>query len=137
LVCYFSPENAVHFAGLHKLAGGNRCLLLRQYFFRGKIAMPEPRFFDRTAKLLLRFRCAALDVVGPLRPLVKFLAVAIPLLSLTRLGMVLWQWSRVQAVGGFWKVLGYGIRMDMILLCYLLVPVALGLFLFPVQLNGG
>lgn len=99
--------------------------------------MPEPRFFDRTAKLPARCCCAALDVVGPLRPLVKFLAVAIPLLSLTRLGMVLWQWPRVQAVDGLWKVLGYGIRMDMILLCYLLVPVALGLFLFPVQLNGG
>jgi phosphoglycerol transferase MdoB-like AlkP superfamily enzyme len=98
--------------------------------------MSQRLFFENIPRVLAGSFDLFARVVGPLRPLLKFLVVATSLLSFTRLGLVIWQWPRVQAVDGFWKVLGYGIRMDMILICYLLVPVALGLFLFPVRLNS-
>lgn len=91
--------------------------------------------FDYSPKLFARFSSVVTKTAGPLLPLVKFLGVALWLLSLARFGLVIWQWPRVATVDGVWKVLGYGIRMDLILICYLLMPIALGLFLFPTLLN--
>jgi phosphoglycerol transferase MdoB-like AlkP superfamily enzyme len=96
--------------------------------------MPKIVFFENITKKFDRSFTAIAKAAGPLRPLLKFLVVATLLLSLARLGLVIWQLPRVEAVDGFWKVLGFGIRMDMILICYLLVPIALGLFLFPAGL---
>lgn len=98
--------------------------------------MSEMSFFENVPKVFPRSFAVVAKTAGPLRPLLIFLVVATLLLSLARLGLVIWQWPRVAAVDGSWRVLGFGIRMDMILICYLLVPVALGLLLFPVRLNS-
>ena len=98
--------------------------------------MSKMSFFEKMTKAAARSFAVVTKAAGPLRPLLKFLVVASLLLSLARVGLVIWQWQRVAAVGGVWKVLGFGIRMDMILICYLLVPIALLLFLFPVRLNS-
>lgn len=68
--------------------------------------------------------------IGPLLPLAAFFVVALALLFASRLVLVAWQWDRVSAVEGLWRVLGIGLRMDTALLCYLLmVPAALALLL--------
>ena len=98
--------------------------------------MPKESLFEKTLKLVALYLASIAKATGPLLPLLKFFAVATLLLSLARFGLVLWQWPRVAAVNGVWRVLGLGIRMDMILICYLLIPIALGMFLFPVRLNS-
>ncbi len=98
--------------------------------------MSKKSFFKNMHKVFTCSVAVVAKTAGPLRPLLKFLVVATTVLSLARLGLVIWQWPRVAAADGFWRVLGYGIRMDMILICYLLVPIALGLFLFPVRMNS-
>jgi len=40
------------------------------------------------------------------------------LLSLFRLGFIAWLWPRIAAVEGVWPVLGYGVRFDLLVLCY-------------------
>lgn len=97
--------------------------------------MPKVSPFKTIPSLLARFFSLLAETSGPLLPLVNFFALTTLILSTIRLGFVLWQWPRVTAVDGLWRVFVFGIRMDMILICYLLIPVALGLFLFPVQLN--
>ncbi len=87
-------------------------------------------------KVLVRCFSGCIKKSGPLRPLLLFLVVSLFLLSLARLGLSVWQWPRVVAVKGIWQVLGFGVRMDLILVSYLLIPVALGLFLSPVRLNS-
>jgi phosphoglycerol transferase MdoB-like AlkP superfamily enzyme len=63
-----------------------------------------------TAKLrLIRY-------LGPLLPVLGFFLVSLVFLSLARLGFVAWKWDRVTAVQGLWKVLGSGVRMDVVLL---------------------
>lgn len=67
---------------------------------------------------------------GPLLPLAAFFIVALALLATSRLLLIAWQWDRVSAAHGLWPVLGIGLRMDTVLLCYLLiVPAALALVL--------
>lgn len=98
--------------------------------------MTKTSFIKHVTWRSVRIFDGIVKAVGPLRPLLKFLLVATVLLSIARIGLVVWQWPRVAAVDGLWKVLSFGVRMDLILLCYLLMPMALGLFLFPVQLNS-
>lgn len=98
--------------------------------------MSKMSFIENRPKVLAHTFDGIAKAAGPLLPLLKFLLAASVLLSAARCGLVVWQWPRVAAVDGIWKVLGFGIRMDMILICYLLVPTALGLFLFPVRLNS-
>ncbi|APG27572.1 hypothetical protein A7E78_06815 [Syntrophotalea acetylenivorans] len=98
--------------------------------------MSKVSLFEKRPKQVTRYFARIAKAAGPLLPLLKFFALATLLLSLTRFGLVLWQWPRVAAVDGLWRVLGFGIRMDMILICYLLIPLVLGLFLFPVRLNS-
>lgn len=98
--------------------------------------MPNLPLFKNIHRPFARLFTVMKQGAGPLRPLLKFLLVALALLSFARLGLVLWLWPRVAAVDGMWKVLGYGIRMDMILICYLLVPIALGQLLFPGGLDN-
>ena len=69
--------------------------------------------------------------LGPLRPILVFIGLSLLLLGLSRIGLILWQWPRVAEVEGLWPVLGFGLRMDMILISYLLMPLAVGMFLFP------
>ena len=54
--------------------------------------------------------------LGPLLPVLGFFLISLVFLSLARLGFVAWKWDRVTAVQGLWKVLGSGVRMDVMLL---------------------
>ncbi len=53
---------------------------------------------------------------GPLLPVLAFFLSSLVFLSLARLGLIAWKWDRVSAVSGLWPVLGYGVRMDVLLL---------------------
>ena len=69
-------------------------------------------------------------LLGPLLPIVIFFLIALSFLSLTRLGLMAWKWDRLMAVDGLWTVLGYGLRMDVVLLCYAVsLPVLFALLL--------
>ena len=50
---------------------------------------------------------------------VRFLFASLVLLTLSRLGLSLWQWPRVEAAGDVWQVLAGGLRMDLSLLAML------------------
>ncbi|SEI47655.1 Phosphoglycerol transferase MdoB [Allopseudospirillum japonicum] len=71
------------------------------------------------------------SVLGPFAPVAAFFLLALVLLSCMRLGLVIWQWPRVDAVDGLGFVLLQGIRVDLILLCYLaLIPTLLSPFFY-------
>jgi len=63
-----------------------------------------------TAKLRL------IKYLGPFLPILGFFLVSLIFLSLARFGFVVWKLDRVTAVHGLWKVLGFGVRMDVMLL---------------------
>lgn len=69
--------------------------------------------------------------LGPYTPLAALFLSGLVLLSLTRLGLVLWKWPRVRATGMAGRVLLQGVRVDAIqlgLMCFvpaLLVPLTL------------
>lgn len=68
---------------------------------------------------------------GPLLPVSGFFLVSLIFLSLSRLGLVLWKWDRVTAVHGLWIILGFGVRMDtMLLFMVIALPTVISL-LFP------
>ena len=46
----------------------------------------------------------------------RFWWAGLLMLTLFRLGLVLWQWPRVAAVDGFWPVMFGGVRMDLVIL---------------------
>lgn len=62
-------------------------------------------------------------IVACLLPFALFAAVALPLLSIFRLGLVVWQWDRVSAAGMTATVLLQGVRFDLVTLGFV--------FLFP------
>ncbi len=63
---------------------------------------------------------------GPFAPLVVMVIVGLVFLSLTRVGLVLWKWERVQATGELTQILLQGVRVDVIQLGLLaLIPVLL------------
>ena len=77
---------------------------------------------ERSAAHLRRFTQWA----GPYATLVQMVIAGLLLLSLSRIGLVAWQWGRVDATGIIDKILLQGLRADLILLGYLLVvPVLL------------
>jgi phosphoglycerol transferase MdoB-like AlkP superfamily enzyme len=51
-------------------------------------------------------------VLGPLEPLAVFAAVAMLLLSASRLALVLWYWPRVRGVPQVWMIMPLGVRLD-------------------------
>lgn len=61
---------------------------------------------------------------GPYAPLLRFLLWGLILLALSRLALMTWQWDRVLATGTPWPLLAMGLRCDLILLGWLLAPVA-------------
>ncbi len=69
--------------------------------------------------------------LGPLGPLVAFFIIALFFLGFARLGLVGWLWGRVESVDGLWRVLGYGIRMDVLLLSMFMAVPTLGSLLLP------
>jgi phosphoglycerol transferase MdoB-like AlkP superfamily enzyme len=63
---------------------------------------------------------------GPYAPLIVMFLSGLVFLSLTRLGLVIWKWERVQATGELSQVLLQGVRVDVIQLGLLaLIPVLL------------
>ena len=46
----------------------------------------------------------------------RFIVSVLVLLTLSRLGLSLWMWDRVEAAGGLWPVLFGGLRIDVCLL---------------------
>ncbi len=72
---------------------------------------------------------------GPLAPTVFFLMESLLVLSLFRIGFMIWLWPRVSAVDGLWPVLGYGLRFDFLLICFVVaIPVVLSLLLPAIPL---
>ena len=64
--------------------------------------------------------------LGPFAPLLVMLLTGLLLLSLTRLGLVLWKWERVQATGQLSQILLQGVRVDLIQLALIaLIPMLL------------
>jgi phosphoglycerol transferase MdoB-like AlkP superfamily enzyme len=66
---------------------------------------------------------------GPYATLLQMVVAGLLILSVSRLGLVAWQWERVSATGILGEILVQGVRADLILLGYL---VALPLLLAPV-----
>lgn len=63
---------------------------------------------------------------GPYAPLIVMFLCGLLFLSLTRLGLVIWKWERVQATGELVQILLQGVRVDVIQLGLLaLIPVLL------------
>lgn len=63
---------------------------------------------------------------GPYAPLVVMFISGLVFLSLTRLGLVVWKWERVQATGELCQILLQGVRVDVIQLGLLaIIPVLL------------
>ena len=51
-----------------------------------------------------------------LRPFIMFVPLVLVLLGLSRMGLVIWQWDRVNAVGGVGYILLQGLRFDLVAL---------------------
>ena len=64
---------------------------------------------------------------GPYLILFKLLLTGLVILSLSRLGLVVWQWDRVIAATSLPTIFWQGIRADLIMMEMLLVPLALGM----------
>lgn len=61
--------------------------------------------------------------MGPYAPLLQMLLLGLLMLSLSRLGLVFWQWDRVNATGIFGRIIVQGVRADLIILGYfILIP---------------
>ena len=85
-----------------------------------------------SANVFLNFsmRLARLTAfAGPYAILLQMLIMGLAVLSLSRLGLVAWQWERVVAEGQLGRILLQGIRADLILLGYLIaIPILLAPF---------
>jgi phosphoglycerol transferase MdoB-like AlkP superfamily enzyme len=67
---------------------------------------------------------------GPFAPLFSMLLLGLVILSLTRLGLVVWQLNRVQVTGALFEVLYQGVRVDVIQLGLIaLIPILLAPFM--------
>ena len=67
---------------------------------------------------------------GPYATLLQMVLAGLAILSVSRLGLVAWQWERVRATGILGQIMAQGVRADLILLGYLLaLPLALAPFL--------
>lgn len=55
----------------------------------------------------------------PLFPIFTFVLINLIILSLSRLGLAVWQSERVSAVDGWLQLFLQGVRMDIVALCYL------------------
>ncbi len=71
---------------------------------------------------------------GPYITLVQMLLIGLTVLSLSRVGLVTWQWDRVAATGSLAAILVQGVRADLILLGYFL---AVPLLLAPLLAHRG
>lgn len=66
----------------------------------------------------------------PLKQFALFAVVCLALLLISRICLTLWQADRISAVGGWWEVFGYGVRIDLVLISVLAgIPAVLTLML--------
>jgi len=72
-----------------------------------------------------RYLWERLSAAGPYAPVVVFLAFALPLLTLSRAGLMLWQAERVKATGVWADMLVQGVRADLIQLGLMILPILL------------
>lgn len=79
----------------------------------GRSAVPQRGLWQRLA------------ASGPYAPLVVLFVVGLPLLSLSRAALMLWQSERVAAAGEWGWMLVQGVRVDIIMLCLAAAPLVL------------
>ncbi|MES2580798.1 MAG: LTA synthase family protein [Pseudomonadota bacterium] len=73
--------------------------------------------------------------LGPFAPLIVMLLLGLVILSVSRLGLILWKFDRIDSTGKLAEILLQGIRVDIIQLCLLsLVPLLLAPLLAIKQL---
>ena len=65
------------------------------------------------------------NLFGPYGILIILLLTGLMILSLSRLGLIAWQWDRVTAATDLWVIISQGIRADLIIMGMLLAPLAL------------
>ncbi len=74
-------------------------------------------------------------LMQPLREFGRFAVIAMLLLSVSRICLTLWQGERVALVDGWWPILGYGIRIDLVLISVLAgIPAVFTLLLSGIPL---
>jgi phosphoglycerol transferase MdoB-like AlkP superfamily enzyme len=66
-----------------------------------------------------------LDAAGPYAPVVLLFLIGLPLLSVSRIALVLWQADRVDATGAWLEILMQGVRVDVIQLSLLAAPLVI------------
>lgn len=59
---------------------------------------------------------------GPYAILMRMALLSLVLLSVSRIGLTLWEFDRVIAAGSLWEILLQGIRADLIVICFWLLP---------------
>lgn len=95
-------------------------------------AIPSP-----VASAAKRAGTAVKRVSGPLFPIVAFIALELVLLSLSRLGLAIWQSDRVSAVGGRAQLFLQGVRVDFASLGWMLtIPAIASALLLAPNLPG-
>jgi len=72
----------------------------------------------------------AFKACGPFQPVLLILLLGLAVLSLSRLGLVVWQFKRVTAATDLTTIFLQGVRADLIMLGLLLVPLMLVMPLF-------
>jgi len=65
------------------------------------------------------------NLFGPYGVLLFLLLTGLTVLSLSRLGLIAWQWDRVTSATDLWLIISQGIRADLIIMGMLLAPLAL------------
>ena len=71
-------------------------------------------------------------IFGPYQLFIKIMLLGLFILSLSRMGLVVWQWERVSAVTDLWTMFSQGVRSDLIIMGMLMSPIAL---LLPILVN--
>lgn len=70
------------------------------------------------------------SVLGPFRSILCFCLIALLIVTLSRIGLGIWQFDRVAAVGGWSHLIIQGLRVDLATLCWLWGVAALGTAIF-------
>ena len=73
---------------------------------------------------------ARFSVLGPFRSILCFCLIALLIVTLSRIGLGIWQFDRVAAVGGWSHLIIQGLRIDLATLCWLWGVAALGTAIF-------
>jgi phosphoglycerol transferase MdoB-like AlkP superfamily enzyme len=86
--------------------------------------------YSKTKPAFLQWVWRIANRLGPFAPLVAMVLLGLLILSLSRIGLILWKFDRVQVTGHLTAILLQGIRVDLILLGLVaLIPLLLAPFL--------